>query len=86
MSVVRLSIQPQICGSVSVGTVAVIRLVSRHARLPLSEAAVFVDRCVFDGETVSIPTPSSEAAVSLVRALEALPEVPKVEASILDQR
>jgi len=84
MSAVRLSIQPQLCGQMSVGTVAVIRLVSQHAHLGLSEATEFVDRCVFDGETVSIPTPSSEDAASLVRALGTLPVVPKIEASVED--
>jgi hypothetical protein len=68
----------------SVGTVAVIRLVSQHAHLSLSEATELVDRCVFEGETVSIPTPSPEAAESLVRALASLPEVPKIEATIED--
>jgi hypothetical protein len=82
MSSVRLSIQPQLCGSVSVGTVRVIRLVSEHAHLPLSEAMNFVNRCVFDAETVSIPTPTPQDAASLVRALCALPEVPKIEASV----
>src|SRR5690242_10748232 len=81
MSAVRLSIQAQLCGPISVGTVKVIRLVSEHARLTLSEAAKFVDRCVFDGETVLIPMPSPEAASLLVDALRALPEVPRIEAS-----
>src|SRR5262249_31270791 len=82
MSSVRLSIQPELCGPVSVGTVKVIRLVGQHAQLGLPEAAAFVDRCVFDGETVSIPMPSTEKAASLVRALRSLPTVPKIEASI----
>ena len=82
MSAVRLSIEPELCGPVSIGTVAVIRLVAQHARLSLSEAARFVDRCVFEGETVSIPTPSSEEAELLVRALGALPLVPKIHASV----
>ena len=68
----------------SVGTVRVIRLVSQHAHLALSEAAEFVDRCVFEGETVSIPTPSAEDAASLVRALGSLPDVPRIEASVED--
>jgi hypothetical protein len=84
MSAVRLSIEPQFCGTVSVGTVRVIRLVSQHAHLALAEATGFVDRCVFDGETVSIPTPSPEDAASLVRALSSLPEVPKVDAFVVE--
>jgi hypothetical protein len=84
MSSVRLSIEPELCGPVSVGTVRVIRLVSEHAHLALGEAMGFVDRCVFEGETVSIPTPSLEDAASLVRALSSLPAVPKIEASVED--
>jgi hypothetical protein len=84
MAAVRLSIQAQLCGSMSVGTVKVIRLVSQHAHLGLSEAMEFVDRCVFEGETVSIPMPSSEDASLLVQALRSLPEVPKIEASVED--
>ena len=84
MPVVRLSIQAELCGAVSVGTVRVIRLVSQHAHLGLSEAMDFVDRCVFDGETVSIPIPSLEDACSLVHALSLLPAVPRIEASVED--
>jgi hypothetical protein len=69
---------------VSVGTVAVIRLVAKYAHLSLSEAARLVDRCVFDGETVSIPTRSSEDAALLVRALHSLPAVPKIDAAVED--
>jgi hypothetical protein len=82
MSSVRLSIQAQICGSVSVGTVKVIRLVSQHGHLTLSEATDLVDRCVFEGETVSIPMPSAADAALLVHALRSLPEVPRIEASV----
>jgi hypothetical protein len=71
-------------GPVSVGTVEIIRLVSHHAQLPLPEAKRLVDRCVFDGEAVPIPTRSSEGAASLVRALASLQGVPKVDASIED--
>ncbi len=84
MSSVRLSIQAQLCGPVSVGTVTVIRLVGQHAHLAVREAKEFVDRCVFDGETVSIPMPSLEDASLLVHALRLLPEVPKIETSVED--
>jgi hypothetical protein len=84
MSAVRLSIQPELCGPVSVGTVRVIRLVSQHAHLSISEATELVDRCVFEGETVSIPMPSSEDAASLVRVLGSLPDVPRIDASVED--
>jgi hypothetical protein len=70
------------CGPVSIGTVAVIRLVSRHAHVGLAEAANFVDRCVFDGQTISIPISSAEEAELLVRALRSLPAIPKIEAVV----
>jgi len=82
MTSVRLSIQPELCGPVSVGTVRVIRLVSQHANLSIAEATEFVDRCVFDGETVSIPVRSPEDAATLVRALGSLPNVPKIDVSV----
>ena len=84
MSAVCLSIDPQICGSVSVGTVKVSRLLGEYGHLTLSEATDFVDRCVFDGETVSIPMPSRDDASLLVQALRSLPTVPKIEASVED--
>jgi len=84
MSAVRLSIQTQLCGPASVGTVSVIHLVRQHARLSLPKAKEFVDRCVFEGETVSIPMPSAKDAWLLVRALRSLPDVPKIEASVED--
>ena len=82
MPAVRLSIEAELCGATSIGTVRVIRLVSQHARLGIGEATDLVDRCVFDGETISIPMPTSQEASLLVRALRALPEVPKIEASV----
>ncbi len=84
MPTVRLSIQPELCGPVSVGTVRVIRLVSQHACLSIADATEIVDRCVFDGETASIPMPSPENAAELVRALRSLPAVPKIDASVED--
>ncbi len=84
MSAVQLSIRAELCGPVSVGTVKVIRLISHHGHLGLSAAKNFVDRCVFDGETVSIPMPSREDASLLVQALSSLPDVPRIEATVED--
>ena len=84
MTAVRISIQPQFCGPLSIGTVQVIRLVSQHAGIALREAMVLVDRCVFEGETVSIPTPSLQEAELLIRALRSLPAVPRIDAALED--
>ncbi|GMV14391.1 MAG: hypothetical protein HS104_19680 [Polyangiaceae bacterium] len=72
MSCVRLSIEPDLCGPVSVGTVKVIRVVERTLELSLGEALRYVNRSVFDGETVCIPAPSPAAAAACVAELDAL--------------
>lgn len=72
MSCVRLSIEPDLCGPVSVGTLGVIRVLERTLELSLSEALRYVNRSVFDGETVRIPAPSSAAAIACVAELDAL--------------
>ena len=73
MSAVFLTIEPQMAGPVSVGTVEVIRLLQVHAHLDLAEAKHLVDRCVFDGESIRIPMSSSSAANALAAALADLP-------------
>jgi hypothetical protein len=84
MARVRLSIDPDLCGPISVGTVAVIRLAQERLGLSLSEALAHVNRCVFDGETVLIDAPSLEAADSFVRALGELTTGARIEASVSD--
>lgn len=65
---VELRIEPDLCGTVSVGTVSVIKLLSAKLELSLSQALDYVNRCVFSGEVVSIPAPSHGAAEEFVRA------------------
>ncbi len=72
MSTVHLRIEPDLCGPVSVGTVRVIHLLSDCLALSLSEALDYVDRAVFDGETVAIVAPSAEAAERFVQESRAL--------------
>lgn len=81
---VRLEIEPEMCGPISVGTGAVIRLLSEHLALSLKESFDYVNRCVFDGERVELPAPSSAAANALIRALAELPAVPKIRAFVCD--
>jgi hypothetical protein len=80
---VLLQIEPDLCGPFSLGTVAVIKLVQRHFELGLDEAAEYVNRCVFAGETVAIPVPEAEAAARFVAAIRALPAVPSVVARVV---
>lgn len=80
MASVSLSIEPDLCGPVSVGTVAVILVIRERLGQSLADAASFVNRAVFDGETVSIPAPSAAAAVECAAALTALSTPAKVQA------
>ena len=80
---IALRIEAELCGPVSVGTVSVIKLIAQHLALGVPAAMALVDRCVFDGETVTVSAPSREAATSLIRAFAALPPVPRVSAEII---
>jgi hypothetical protein len=82
MARVRLSIEPHLCGPISVGTVAVVRLARERLGLSLSEALAHVNRCVFEGETVWIDAPSMEAAESFVRAVTALETPARIDARV----
>jgi hypothetical protein len=84
MTRVRLSIDPDLCGPISVGTVAVIRLAQERLGVSLSDAIAHVNRCVFDGETAFIDAPSLEAARSFVRAVTELTTGARIEASVSD--
>lgn len=82
-STVRLAIEGEFCGPVSVGSVEIIRLVRTHAGLSLAEAKAFVDHCVFAGETIDIEMPSHESAQMLIQSLKHLPDAPTIHASVL---
>jgi hypothetical protein len=79
----RLAIEAELCGPISIGTVAVIRLVREHFALSLGDAVAVVNRCVFEEEQVVIDV-SPEAAERFLRAIRALPASPRVWATILD--
>lgn len=79
MASIILSIEADLCGPVSVGTVSVIQLLRTELDLGLNEASEYVNRCVFDGETVEIPAPSLEAAQ---RALARLARHPRTSAHL----
>ena len=72
MATVHLSVEPVFCGPVSVGTVELIKLVRERFGLSLAEAKAYVDRCVFDGESLAFVTSSTEAAAEFAREVGAL--------------
>jgi hypothetical protein len=80
---IRLSIEPELCGPLSMGTVAVVKLLSRHLALPLRDVLALVDRCVFDAEVLELPVPSRKAALDLVESLSSLRTPAKVHAEVL---
>lgn len=82
MLAVVLAIEPDLCGPVSVGTVAVIKALSAHLGLDLAAAEAAVSRCTFDGASVTLDAPSSTAAESLLVALGALPIAARVHATL----
>ena len=84
MTRISLRIEADLCGPVSMGTVAVIRAIAKHLGLPLAEAQRFVDHCVFDGKTVELPAPSVSAAEALLTAFRELRAAPPIHASIID--
>jgi hypothetical protein len=86
MATVTLRIEPELCGPMSIGTVAVVKLVAEHFALGFSTAIAYVDRCVFEGQGVDIPAQSLTAAERFVVAVQALPRVPRVVASVIPHK
>lgn len=62
MPTLVLSVDPVFCGPMSVGTIELIRLLQSRFNFSLSVAKSYVDRCVFDGEAVSIEVASQGEA------------------------
>jgi hypothetical protein len=84
MTAMSFSIEADLCGPISVGTVAVIRALIAHLGLSLSEAEGLVNRCVFDGERVEIAAPSRAVAEALLAAWKLTPAAARISASISD--
>ena len=80
-TVIELSIEADLCGPISVGTVAIIRALMTHLSLSLPEAVAVVDRCTFGGERVRLPAPSARAAAALLAALRQVPAAARIRAS-----
>ena len=82
MTTISFSIQPDLCGPNSVGTVGVIRALMSHLWLSVDEAEALVNRCVFDGEQVEIAAPSHAVAEALLAAWRLTPAAARISASI----
>jgi hypothetical protein len=82
MVAIRLSIEADLCGPISVGTVSVVRALMTHAGLPLEEALALVDRCVFDAQCVEVPVATPAAAQALLAALERTPAAARIHATL----
>jgi len=74
---------PDLCGPVSVGTVGVIRVLSEQLGIPLTEAGNIVDRCVFEGEEVTLEVRSEAAARDLLAALARTQAGPRIRAVVV---
>jgi len=81
---IELSIDGDCYGTLSVGTVAVIRALQKHLELSLSEATELVNRCVFEGERVSLSASTRDAAQALLAEFARLPAAPRLHASLFD--
>jgi hypothetical protein len=79
---IRLSIEPDLCGPVSVGTVAVIRALCDKLGVSLAEANALVDACVFEGREVEIHASSDEAGRALIEALARTQAGPRIRAVV----
>lgn len=81
----RLEIEPELVGPVSVGTVVVVKLLARHLGLSLQEALAVVNRCVFERECAELSAPSREAARALQGEISRLPPVPRVRLTVVPE-
>ncbi len=81
MTPMVLAIDGDCCGPLSVGTVA-IRALAKHGELSVSEATELVNRCVFEGERVSLAAPTPDAAQALLDEFARLPAAARLHASL----
>jgi hypothetical protein len=85
MARLHLRIEPDfLCDVASIGTVDHIRVLRRALGIKLGEAKSYVDRCVFDRETVIIEMASRAMADALARELAALPGPARVKVTVED--
>jgi hypothetical protein len=84
MTKIVLIIEGELCGPMSIGTVAVIRALEKHLGLSLAEANEWVDRCVFEGEQITLDAPTQLAAEALLAELQRLPAAQRIHASLAE--
>ncbi len=82
MATVHLRVEPTFCGPASIGTVELIELLRKRLDLPLADAKSFVDRCVFDGESVAISVPTNDFAFAFAEEIGALPSPARYHARV----
>jgi len=82
MHTVKLSRKARWVGPPSAGTVEIISVLQRHLDLLLVEAKEYVDRCLVEGEVVTIPVEDHAAAQRLVAALDQLRDAPPLSATV----
>ncbi len=73
MPVIRITIEPEFLGPVSVGTITPIKVLRDQLGLPLAVAKRFIDRAVFEGEEVEIPVDTLAKATAVADALRNTP-------------
>jgi len=74
----RISVNPMLCGPVSVGTVDLIKVIREHCNFGLGQAKEYIDEAVFGGAIVDIPLPDEtdgQALVDEIRGLETRAEI-----------
>ena len=84
MPIVNLSIEADLCGPISVGTVGVVRALMTHLEMSLTESLAVVNRCVFDGERAEIAAPSQRVAEALLLALQRTNAASRIHAVIAE--
>lgn len=84
MTRIALTIEGDLCGPMSIGTVAVIRALQKHLGLSLAEACEHVNHCVFEGQRLMLASPSPHAAEALRAELSGLPAAPRIRVAIVE--
>jgi hypothetical protein len=82
MVLVTLSVEPDLCGPVSVGTVCLVKLLAEWLELPLAQSVSAVDRCVFEGDSLRVRFSSPDLARRLLRQLSELPLANRINATL----
>ena len=80
---VRMSIEPDLCGPFSVGTVSVIKLLRDRLGLTLGQANALVNACVFEEQQVEFEAPSADVARALIEALARTQAGPRIHAVVV---